>query len=372
MLRYKSNLSRIAIHILFWILYLTCLCVLWGSYEGKYELEFTIHLILLPVQILVVYFTLYYLIPHLLIKKQYIPFFLLFFSALFFAGLVQRALGLYFIYPICCAEYVDEDYFKLHRIVKSIFNISSVLFFASTVKILKYLYQQEQTSKDLENEKLEAELKFLKGQIHPHFLFNTLNNLYALTLKKSDSAPDIVLKISELMHYMLYDSNTGWVALEKEIQYIQNYIVLEKMRYGKRVEINFNIAGDIRSRQIAPMLILPFVENSFKHGVSGEIENAWILIDLSLKENQMVLKVENSKGFTIPKHSEKDYAQGIGLQNVKRRLELLYADQYELKIFDEKDSYLIVLKLTLQENKFHEPAQPLNTNKDEVEMPYRR
>ncbi|TAF64580.1 MAG: sensor histidine kinase [Cytophagales bacterium] len=340
--------TRILLHVIFWASYVIFFTFLWGSYEQKYWQEFSIQLILLPVQITVVYLTIYYLLPQFLIRKRYIPFIFAFFITLIIAGLIQRALALYFIYSICCQEYMNESYFRIHKIIKSIVNISSVLFFATTIKTIKYLHKQEQATQNLEKEKLEAELKFLKGQIHPHFLFNTLNNLYALTLKKSDNAPDIVLKLSELLQYMLYDSNAPVVALEKEIHHLQSYISLEKMRYGKRLEVNFQVYDTLKGSQIAPMLILPFVENSFKHGASGDIEEPWISIDIALKDQQMTLKVENSKSLTPSKHSEKDYAKGIGLQNVQRRLELLYPQQHDLKIFDEADTFLVVLKINLQ------------------------
>jgi LytS/YehU family sensor histidine kinase len=146
---------------------------------------------------------------------------------------------------------------------------------------------------------------------------------------------------------MLYEASATQVALTKEIQYIQNYLTLEKIRYADRVEINLNQRGQLSSYQIAPMLLLPFVENSFKHGVSGEIEKAWVSIDLSVKDNWLTYKVENTKS-NDKGYAKRDYAEGIGLKNLQRRLEIIYPNRHELKIFAEESTYLAILKVQLE------------------------
>jgi len=175
-------------------------------------------------------------------------------------------------------------------------------------------------------------------------LFNTLNNLYSLILKKSDNAKDVVLKLSDLMSYMLHDAKAKLVVLSKEINYINNYIALEKIRFGNRFEISFNTFGNINKYQIPPLLILPFIENSFKHGVSGEIDGAWITIEISVEDEDFTLKIENSISDRTGTKSKNLTNSGIGLNNAKRRLNLLYKENYELKII-ESDTYLVILKL---------------------------
>jgi sensor histidine kinase YesM len=219
-----------------------------------------------------------------------------------------------------------------------------VVVLGTLIKFFKIWYKNQQRSQKLEQDKLQAELKFLKAQIHPHFLFNTLNNLYALTLKKSERAPEIVLKLSDLLNYMLYECNSELVPLKKEIELVENYVALEKLRYGDRLDASISVKVENPDLKITPMLILPFVENSFKHCVSGETENAWVSIDITLKKNQLTIKVDNSKSNTDNKDEQK-YREGIGLKNVKRRLELLYEGVYELKILDTEESYLVVLRL---------------------------
>ncbi|HAS39158.1 MAG TPA: sensor histidine kinase [Microscillaceae bacterium] len=364
--QYQSKSQRIGLHALFWISYVLFFTILWGSHDDEYWPEFKMQMLFLPGRMMIVYLGLYFLVPRYLLQRKYLLYVLWLIPTSVLIGAQFRLLSFYFYFPIynpgfvkivsqtteTMVTYEIPDYVSnpwlFHKIIKYAISLNTVILLTTGLKLLKIWYRDKQTTKQLEKEKLEAELKFLKGQIHPHFLFNTLNNLYALTLKKDEHAPEIVLKLSDLMNYMLYDTNTPYIDIEKEINYIKNYIALEKIRYGNRVDISFNIAGQIAGNKIAPMLILPFVENSFKHGVSGEIENAWITIDLLIQGNAMTLKVENSKSLEYVKRTQREYASGIGLANVQRRLDLLYKDQYELKIFDEEPtSYLVVLKLTL-------------------------
>ena len=160
----------------------------------------------------------------------------------------------------------------------------------------------------------------------------------------------MVLKLSSLMDYMLYEANAARVPLQKELEYIRNYIDLERMRYGNRVEVRYTEAGDIAGRQIAPMLLLPFVENAFKHGVSTETKNAWVRIDVKVTDAQLVLLVENCKCGDRASNSTRDMASGIGLKNLQRRLELLYEGRHELEIEDEAESYAARLVLDLGED----------------------
>ena len=191
------------------------------------------------------------------------------------------------------------------------------------------------------NEKNTTELAFLKSQLNPHFLFNTLNNIYSLTFQKSEKAPEAVLKLSEMMRYMLYESNETKVDLTKEVQYLQNFIDLQKMRYHGDTFIEFNIQGDINSKQIAPLLLIPFVENAFKHGEVSDSHNP-LIINLLVSNNNLHFSVNNHK-----KSQNKDEVGGVGLENMQRRLALLYPENYGLEIKDEKDSYYCELNLML-------------------------
>jgi len=207
--------------------------------------------------------------------------------------------------------------------------------------------ESQREKKELQSQTLQSELKFLKSQINPHFLFNTLNSLYALTLKKSDQAPEIVLKLSEMMRYMLYECNEREVPLSKEINYLKNYLELEKIRQGKKMEINFAMDGEVGHQKIAPLMFIPFVENSFKHGISNQISAGYVNILLEINQNEVTVTIENSKTASVPSPSGKK-SGGIGLVNVKRRLDLLYPDKYDLIIDEDPNTYTVKLCIDLE------------------------
>jgi LytS/YehU family sensor histidine kinase len=204
-------------------------------------------------------------------------------------------------------------------------------------------FELEARRKEIEHEKLAAELNFLKAQINPHFLFNTLNNLYYLAYSKSENTAEVVAKLSQMMRYMIYDSNHPNVLLSKEIEYMQNYISLERLRLNDQIPIKFEVIGNAENLRITPLIFITFLENAFKHGVSNSNPKAWVNVTIQLQDKQCVYTVENSL-VEKPESSEKS---GIGLQNVKRRLDLSYPNQYKLITENKKDVYLVQLTLTL-------------------------
>jgi len=320
--------------------------MMYGQAKGDYFTQFKLQLYYLPVVLGIAYTTLYFLIPRYLLQKKYTQFISYFILATLFFSLLQRINIYLFVLPTYFPNYIDQYKIFSVDILFRILMEFPVVIFAALIKILTYWYQNQQYNQQLMREKLEAELKFLKGQIHPHFLFNTLNNLYALTLKKSDLAPEMVLKLSELLNYMLYESNVRKISLKKEIDVLVNYIELEKIRYGELLDIHFDVLGEIDDKQIAPLLLLPFVENSFKHGVSKKLSNKWTSIHLSVEDSALILKVENSK----EKYTSVDpggYSEGIGLKNVRRRLDLLYPQKHQLEIKDKGIEFLVILKLEI-------------------------
>jgi LytS/YehU family sensor histidine kinase len=198
----------------------------------------------------------------------------------------------------------------------------------------------------------ESELKLLRAQVHPHFLFNTLNNLYGLTLEKSDLAPELVLKLSDLMDYMLYKCNKPKVPLKSELEHLRNYIEIERIRYGEKLKIDFEIEGDWEQLEIAPMLLLAFFENAFKHGASKSIENPFVKIIVRIQEQHFQLSITNSRNPAA--HNNEEYTQGIGLKNVKKRLQLIYPQKHKLQILPMEATYKAELELTLNESNLDE------------------
>ncbi|GEP90391.1 Putative regulator of cell autolysis [Chitinophaga terrae (ex Kim and Jung 2007)] len=195
------------------------------------------------------------------------------------------------------------------------------------------------------------ELSLLKAQIHPHFLFNTLNNLYALTLNKSDQSPGVVMELSHILRYILYECNTTTVSLEKELKMIERYISLEKIRYGNHLEVNMSLSGNLENHNIVPLLLLPLVENAFKHGIGKLAEEGWINISAGIKDNRFTFKISNNKLPSADGNAQRSDYGNIGLYNIRKRLDILYRGKYDLKIIDEEDVFVVVMKIELEPNK---------------------
>lgn len=332
--------NRFFLHVLFWFAHLVFFGILHGSFADNYSQTFFEEAIYLPVKIAFTYFVLYFLLPRYIFTGNYAWFILLFILTSFAAGTVQRIVAYTIDFPLYYPEYLSEPLLYAPKIIKTFVYIYQVVFTAVMIKLLRYWYVHQQAQQVLTQEKLEAELKFLKTQIHPHFLFNTLNNLYALTLKKSERAPEMVLKLSELINYMLYECTANEVPLSKEVKFIENYISIEKMRYGDKLEVDVRVSGP-QTSLLAPMIILPFVENCFKHGASEELLQSWVTVQIDASPEVILIKVENSKSNNGNNH----HGDGIGIQNVKRRLALLYPNKHELKILDGKETFLVILTI---------------------------
>lgn len=217
---------------------------------------------------------------------------------------------------------------------KALFPVLFVTAVSTGYATVIYMLDGEKAGREARQERMQSELSFLRSQISPHFIFNILNSIVYLIRSKSPLAEPVTIKLSELMRYMLYDSNDAQIPLEKEINYLENYVELQRIRFEEDVDIRLNIEGDIAGQLIEPMLMIPFVENAFKHGV-GLVANPVIDIDLKFNEKEMTFRVRNK--ITPETQADKDNSSGIGLQNVRRRLELLYpeAHRLELKRTDE-------------------------------------
>jgi LytS/YehU family sensor histidine kinase len=221
-----------------------------------------------------------------------------------------------------------------------------VLTYALKYTLIAFITQNELLR--LQKEKLELELNALKSQIHPHFLFNTLNNLYSLTLKNSEKASEVVLKLSDIMRYVLYQANENKVLLNKEITFVKNYVDLQKIRYNQKYTINLEVEGKIEEQLVAPLLFIDFVENAFKHGLEKRFNDGFVDIKFIYNENRINLKVINSKGQSDHDAEKHDYEQsGIGLANVKKRLALIYGEKHQLDIKDTEESYTVNLNIDL-------------------------
>jgi len=332
---------RVTRHVLIWTTILLALVIIDGKELGLIYSVAEQSIVVLFYMI-VVYFNLYYLIPNYLTQKTILTYTgLLLLTSMILTPI--KTIALYFLYT---GVPIHQEYFafRWHEIFMALFLVGAG---STLAKILSDWLRHERDRKELETQTMQSELRFLKSQINPHFLFNTLNSLYALTLKKSDSAPEIVIKLSEMMRYMLYECNERRVPLRKEVQYIKNYLALEQLRQGQNSEIEFDLRGAINEQQIAPLMFTPFLENSFKHGLNNQLAHGYVRIRLDVEKQKVQLQIENSKAPTKPVLNHGKPSGGIGLVNVRRRLNLIYPDRYNLQVHDEPNSYKVNLELDL-------------------------
>jgi len=219
-----------------------------------------------------------------------------------------------------------------------------LMFLSLGLKVLERQSQIEQLSKEIEKEKLNSELAFLKNQISPHFFFNTLNNIYSLIGINQDDSQEAVLKLSKLMRYLIYDSEKGNTMLSHEIEFMKNYIDLMKLRMSDRVTLNISFPGNYSDRNIQPLLFIPFIENSFKHGVSYR-EKSFIDIEMKAEAGSIVFRCSNSLHEGNSEKGQEQNAGGIGLDNVRKRLSLLFPGSHELKISAAENRFDVFLEI---------------------------
>lgn len=346
--------NRVLQHLLYWLAVITGLTIIYGIGFPSYWLTVFIVLISLPPQIFFFYTVAYIGMPRLLYRKKYIAFFFFVTICMLISASVYRIMEIFIVDPILFNAFRKNDptyvwhkldgtfleqFMKHNYFISAIEQSNIVVWIAIAVKFFKMWYEKRQVA-------LQAELDFLKGQVHPHFLFNTLNNLYALTLKQSPQSPKIVLGLSEILRYMLYECNADTVMLKRDIDILESYVALEKVRYEDRLEMSFSMNGEIADQKIAPLLVLPLLENAFKHGASEDMDTPWININLQVKDNLFKFKIANSKPEQQPSDAKKHFGK-IGLGNVRKRLELLYPGAHLLRTVEEEDTFLAILEIQL-------------------------
>jgi len=219
---------------------------------------------------------------------------------------------------------------------------------AAAIKLMKYWYVKEQRNLQLQKENAESQLQLLKAQVHPHFLFNTLNNIYSYTQNTSPVASGLITRLSDLLRFILYETNQPLVPLSKELQMMQDYIDLEKIRYGNKLDLHINLPNQANDLYIAPLLLLPLIENCFKHGTSNVLEQPWISLQINLQGKQMHMKLLNGK---LNEPHKEVQPLGIGIQNVEKRLNLLYPDKHDFVITNDEEVFIVNLKIELVQKK---------------------
>tara|TARA_R110002110_G_scaffold199907_2_gene410647 strand:+ start:159 stop:1211 length:1053 start_codon:yes stop_codon:yes gene_type:complete len=339
-----KKIGQIILHIMFWCGVLLFYTYFFGVDSSDFSYVLSFSLFLMPITIATTYVFIYKIIPEYLITKRYFLF------------------GLYSLYTLIISAYLivisvfyglvylsNFEYSNMAPISKSLLFVAIavylVVIIVSAFKLLKLNLKHTEEAKKLETKILETQLKlkeqelnYLKMQIHPHFLFNTLNTMYGFALKKADETPEMILKLSNLLDYLLYQVDKPFVSLNDEINHINDYIELEKMRFNDKLHIHFETENILEDTKIAPMLLLPFVENSFKHGsLKKGILNVNIKLYCEIKS--LFFEIENTSNTNAISEN------GIGLENIKKRLDMIYKDQYTLNINNENGLFKVNLKL---------------------------
>ncbi len=349
-------MKRVVLHILFWTVYLaqdTAFAFLWDattfiswSISARLLIAIKICLCLLLPKVIFTYFLLYGMLERILKQKEKIGL-NIFYTVLAFilALVVYRAIQIYYIFPVLYGSIIKvPPYFNPAGFLFEIMDLGFVSGSAVFIRQVRLQLAGKEREKLLIKEKLETELKFLKNQTNPHFLFNTLNNIYALARKRSDKTADVVMKLSKILRFMLYESGKDFITVAEEVKLIEDYIDLERIRYNERLNIKFQKEIDDDLQKVSPLLLLPFVENAFTHGASETRFNSFINIEIKVKNSRLTLIIENNK------EEEKNTKAGnerIGFCNVKRQLELMYSD-YEMKVDDQQKTFKVILNVNLK------------------------
>lgn len=332
-------------HVLFWLLYLLLRLFVIQLYPGDFGYRLAVELVEIPLKMVALYFAIYVLIRQFLLQKKHFIFgitLVVYVGAIMFLNRVE---DYYIIYPFTGSPLAkaDQGFWSLKAAFVNLVYVYPVIAMGSTVYFVKSWFENQMAKEKLAREKAEIELKSLKDQIHPHFLFNTLNNIYSLTLIQSAKTPDMMLRLSKLLSYMIYESNSAEVPLARELQALKDYIELERLRLGDRLELSFDVSGPVERVKIAPLLLFPLLENCFKHGSHRTSDQTWISFHLQVTATDLHIQLENSLP-DVASAGETTLSGGLGLQNVKKRLELLYP-KHELRIHSG-DTYLVNLKIT--------------------------
>ncbi len=351
----QRNYLNIAIHILSWLLFFFLPDILFDMPHGR--TAETKRLVNFGLAFIFFYLNYFLFVPYLLLKKRQLSFAVVITLSLVFSYSISNYVFLK-THPKTVSSAIEnnnipEKNIESQKHLKRIEhrrtgeNVGTVIivllsFLLSTItRETGEWYRKEEEKKLLEKEKLISELSFLKSQVNPHFLFNSLNGIYALAIKKSGETPTAILQLSDLLRHMLYDAEVEEIGLGKEANYLKNYIALQKLRLPADADVKFEVYGNLSDYIVAPLLFIPFVENAFKHGAG--IDNIMIHVKLSAENNEIFFSVVNKYSDNI----RKDKASGIGLKNVEKRLSLLYPEHYILEISNNEGLYKVLLKINL-------------------------
>ena len=338
-------MNRLLSHLVFWCLYVIFTVAIYYVQEPNLGLHIIYELASLPAKLFSVYFTLYFVVPRFLLKGKYWQAALQVGLVLVVGVFLLRIFVLNSVYPLYFPNVenilVPND---LSKLVSPLLDLIIVTTLAVVMKLLKDREKQEIDRLGREKSNVQNELQLLKSQLHPHFLFNTLNGLYAQILNNPEVAAETVIKLSDLLRFIIYEARKTLVNLVEDLDCIKNYIALERLRYGSKLQFTFLISGTAVNKKIPPLLLLPFIENSFKHGIANAHNACWIKCRIDVSEDILEMDLQNS---IAPNIEEEKDTKGIGILNVKRRLKYNYQERFSLTTEKSEDSYHVNLKIPL-------------------------
>ena len=346
--KYFDNHKKAITHIAFWLIMLAYYISSNWPFESNKFFLFERMLPKVIVQILQTYSIIYLLVPAFLNKKKRILFVIGCLVIIYLTYVSYTAVRCFYLLPKYPEIYSYRPPLVFSERISNIFaflNNITVLILPTILLMVFEYYRHQKEMLELKEQKKSIELEALKNQLNPHFLFNTLNNLYTLALKKSDDTPDVIAKLSEILDYLLFRCNKTFVSIGDEVKLLENYFSLEKLRYGKRLIYTFKYDLE-KETKIAPLLMLTLLENAFKHGVSPEINKAYIDVELKAKPGNILFKISNSKPH---KNDKENNRMSIGLPNIKKQLKIIYPNTHELMIDNQENSFSVALKLKSNE-----------------------
>ncbi len=342
----RNNWNRkmeIALHIVIWLFFLLAYGLVFAQFMPM-KISFARGVVNVLPMVIIFYVTLW-MVNQYLEKKKYWPFTLIALFLFTIATIFRAEVNTYFPYVLKESPFIEK---KQNWFLAALFTNFCIMVVGVLYQMLYNRYDAEKRNLAIINEQREAQLQALRAQINPHFLFNTLNNIYALAVGESKQTADMVLKLSKLLRYVIYDGLEKKVSLKKEVEHIEEFIGLFQMRMEEPANVRFNYSGVAENQLVEPMILIPFLENGFKHGDFDTNPNAFLKADLSVENDTLDFRVINSKN---DQDRQKDRQGGVGLENIKKRLALKYNGQYQLDIQDQQDQFFVQFKLQLTHGK---------------------
>lgn len=340
------SLNDTAFNAVFWLLYFLYQWLGLASLYGDYDGYFINACMALPVSLIFSMVAVHVFFRHYYQEDRKAAFFIAALLVSIMLLLARRYVNYHFIYPRYFPQALNMPLLSWRKLLVEFVNLYAITGLYALYYFIRYWNEQRQHVQELLQQNTRAELDLLKAQVQPHFVFNTLNNIYATAFKTSPETAALIAHLSGFLDYNLYDASREKVALAAEIDYIRHYIELQKNRYGSKVDVSVNIFDEIINLRIAPLLLLPLVENCFKHGVGHAVEDSWVRIDISRETEKFSVTIENSLDEVAGRMASG--IGGIGLSNVRKRLNLIYPRQHEIKIIEGPNSYLVVLKIQIE------------------------